>query len=55
MNLSAFNELFAETANTVTGELKTFERTLALFKKICKGNELLFSLAEVEDYLADYK
>jgi adenylate kinase family enzyme len=55
INLATINRFFYNTANSVDGNLEGFESKLEVLKQCCEEGILPYTLAELEDYLHDYK
>ncbi len=55
INLATVNRFFYNTSNSVNGNLEGFESKLEVLKQCCKDKILPYTLAELEDYLHDYK
>jgi uridine kinase len=55
INLTTINKFFCNTANSIKGNLKSFENKLEIFKEYCRNGVLPYSLEEVYNYIYNYK
>ncbi len=55
IELETINKFFVNTANSVVGNVESFEEKLDVLKECCEEGALPYSLQELETYLTEYK
>jgi hypothetical protein len=55
IDLATINSFFVNTANSISGNIQSFEAKLEILNQCCKRRILPYSVTEVEDYLKEYK
>lgn len=55
IDLKTVNRFFVNTANSVKGNMESFEKKLYILRQCCRDEYLPYPLEEVKDFLAFYK